>query len=238
MAVVEYSQAGSVETERNRYYDNTELIDGVRYTTQEDANTLTNSDFLELMLEEMKQQDPTSPMDTSALMDSQLQMSTIQSNQDMVSAMTALQASYANSALSTAANMVGHSIKTGEIGDDGDEKIYKVATVDNKNGELYVQAQQFTGVIDVLQVEESEEIAPYDANGFIYEDGEVTDYRVSLNTEGRFNYNDDGSVMILDEDGAVVTSGTISEKYGYGGYSLQYSDEAVEIPLSNITSVS
>jgi len=213
-------------------------VDGNSYTSSVSNDTLTNEDFLTLMLEEMKQQDPTSPMDTAALMDSQLQMSTIQSNQDMVSAMTALQASYANSALSTAANMVGHSIKTGEIGDDGEETIYKVATVDNKNGELYVQAQEFIGVIDGLQIKSSEEIAPYDANGFIYEDGEVTDYRVSLSSEGRFNYNDDGTIMILDEDGAVVTSGDISEKYEYGGYSLQYTDDTVEIPLSSITSVS
>jgi len=214
-------------------------VDGNSYTSSVSNDTLTNEDFLTLMLEEMKQQDPTSPMDTAALMDSQLQMSTIQSNQDMVSAMTALQASYANSALSTAANMVGHSIKTGEIGDDGEETIYKVATVDNKSGELYVQAQQFIGVIDGLQLKSDDTIAPYDANGFIYEDGTKTDYRVSLSSEGRFNYNDDGTIKILDKDGVAVDSDdAIMDKYEYGGYSLQYSDDTVEIPLSSITSVS
>jgi len=239
MAITEYSQAEKVEIERNRYHDNTELIDGVRYTTKENADTLTNSDFLELMLEEMKQQDPTSPMDSSALMDSQLKMSTIQSNQDMADAMTSLRASYASSALSTASNMIGRSIKTGETDDAGEDKIYQVVTVDNKDGELFVQAQEFTGVYDGLKDTVADENVKYDANGLIYDtDGNPTEYRVSLDADNRFKYNEDGSIMLLDSDNKVITDAAIKDKYTYGGYSLLYSEEAVEIPLSSITTVS
>jgi len=214
-------------------------VDGSAYTTAVSNDTLTNNDFLTLMLEEMKQQDPTSPMDSSALMDSQLKMSTIQSNQDMATAMTALQASYAASALSTASNMIGRSIKTGETDDAGEDKIYKVVTVDNKDGELFVQAQEFTGVIDGLQDNDAEEIVKYDANGLIYNtDGTATEYRVALDADARFKYNDDGSIMLLDSDNAVVTDATIKDKYTYGGYSLLYSEDATEIPLSSITAVS
>jgi len=214
-------------------------IDGSAYTTAVSNDTLTNNDFLTLMLEEMKQQDPTSPMDSSALMDSQLKMSTIQSNQDMATAMTALQASYAASALSTASNMIGRSIKTGETDDVGEDKIYKVVTVDNKDGELYVQAQQFTGVVDGLKNNDTDTIAKYDANGLIYDaDGKATVYRVALDADDRFTYNEDGSIKLLDADNAVVTDATVKARYTYGGYSLLYSEDATEIPLSSITAVS
>lgn len=214
-------------------------VDGNSYTTAVSNDQLTNNDFLRLMLEEMKQQDPTKPMDSAALMDSQLKMSTIQSNQDMASAMVALQRSYANSALSTAANMIGHSIKTGELDSNGEDKIYRVVTVDNKDGELYVKAQQFVGVVDGLKISGTDTIAKYDKNGVIYDEkNKATDYKVALDAEGRFTYNEDGSIKILDKDNALVTDEAITGKYVYGGYSLVYADEAVEIPLSSITAVS
>lgn len=213
-------------------------IDGNAYTTSVSNDTLTNNDFLTLMLEEMKQQDPTDPMDSSALMDSQLKMSTIQANQDMAAAMTALQQSYANSALSTAANIIGHSVKTGETDDAGEDKIFKVVTVNNQDGEVYLQAQVFTGVVDGLKNSETDEIAKYDANGVIYDGTVATEYRVALDADDRFMYNDDGSVMLLDSDNNVVTDEAITSKYVYGGYSLIYSEDTVEFPLSSVTAVS
>ena len=83
-------------------------VDGNSYTTAISNDKLTNNDFLKLLLEEMKQQDPTKPMDSAALMDSQLQMSQIQSNTDMTKAMNDMSLAYTSSALSTAANMIGH----------------------------------------------------------------------------------------------------------------------------------
>lgn len=214
-------------------------VDGNSTTTAVSNDSLSNSDFLKLMLEEMKQQDPTAPMDSSALMDSQLKMSTIQSNQDMATAMTELQASYAASALSTASNMIGRSINTGETDDAGEDKIYQVVTVDNKNGELYVKAKEFTGVYDGLKDKVAEENVKYDANGLIYDTNDnPTAYRVALDADNRFKYNADGSIMLLDSDNKVITDEAIKAKYTYGGYSLLYSDDTVDIPLSGITAVS
>ena len=105
-------------------------IDGNRYTTHVSNDTLTNEDFLRLMMEEMKMQDPTKPMDSAALMDSQLQMSSIKANVDMTAAMESLKTSYAASALSTAANMIGHIVEDGQVGDDGLVKSYKVESID------------------------------------------------------------------------------------------------------------
>ena len=77
-------------------------IDGNSITTAVSNDKLTNDDFLKLLLEEMKMQDPTKPMDSTALMDSQLKMSTIEANNDMSASLAALTKSYAASSLSTA----------------------------------------------------------------------------------------------------------------------------------------
>jgi len=123
-------------------------FDGNSYTTSISNDKLTNDDFLKLMLEEMKQQDPTKPMDSAALMDSQLKMSTIQANQDMSLAMTDLQTSYANSALSTATSMIGHLVEDGALRPDGMLKSFKIETVENVDGKLYANGRELLGIVD------------------------------------------------------------------------------------------
>ena len=121
-------------------------IDGNSYTTAISNDKLTNEDFLMLMLEEMKQQDPTKPMDSAALMDSQLQMSQIQANQDMSKALENLQTSYANSALSTATSMIGHLVENGDVRPDGMLKSYQIETVENVDGKLFANGREFLGM--------------------------------------------------------------------------------------------
>jgi len=211
--------------------------DGNSYTTSVSNDTLTNEDFLTLMLEEMSQQDPTEPMDSAALMDTQLQMSTIQSNTDMAAAMTSLQSSYSASALSTAANLIGHIVEDGSLDSDGLLKSYAVQTVENIDGELFVNAKQLVGIVDGLMDSETEELILYDASGNIYEDDAMTEYHVSLDSDGRFEYNEDGTLMILDEDNNTVTDTDITDKYVYAGSSISYSDETTVIAFSNIDEV-
>jgi flagellar basal-body rod modification protein FlgD len=134
----------AVEVIRDRYLDNTEIINGVRYTTQEDPNKLTNNDFLELMLEELKNQDPTKPQDSSALMDSQLKMSQIETNTDMALAMEKLSASYQSSNLSTASNLIGHIIEDGQGDGSGTLYAYKVASVKQVDGDVIINANKVT----------------------------------------------------------------------------------------------
>jgi len=212
-------------------------VDGNAYTTAVSNDKLTNDDFLMLMLEEMKQQDPTKPMDSAALMDSQLKMSTIESNQDMAAAMTKMQTAYASSALSTAANMIGHIVEDGSLSSDGLLKSYKVETVENKDGELFVNARELVGIIDGLKDSSTDELVLYDSNGNIYEDNAMTEYHVQLDADGRFTYNDDGTLMILDEDNVAVTDTAVTEKYLYAGSSIKYADETILIALSNIDEV-
>ena len=60
----------------------------------------------------MKQQDPTKPMDSQSMLDSQMQMSTIETNLDMSTSMKALQQSFAQMNLSTATNVIGKVVET------------------------------------------------------------------------------------------------------------------------------
>jgi flagellar basal-body rod modification protein FlgD len=117
-------------------------MDGNSYTTSISNDKLTNDDFLKLLLEEMKMQDPTKPMDSKELMDSQLQMSQIEANNDMSKAMKELSYSYKTSNLATSASMIDHVIENGATDDTGAEKAYKVASVKQQDGEVILMANQ------------------------------------------------------------------------------------------------
>ena len=123
-------------------------VDGNSYTTAISNDKLTNDDFLKLLLEEMKQQDPTNPMDSKAMMDSQLQMSTIEANQKMTNAMTSLQQSYENSSLATSASMIGRTVEDGSINEEGYNSSYKVDSVESKDGDIFLVGYELRGLDD------------------------------------------------------------------------------------------
>jgi len=217
-------------------------VDGNSYTTRVSKDKLTNEDFLKLMLEEMKQQDPTKPMDSKALMDSQLKMSSIQANQDMSSSLKELQASYATSALSNAANMIGHHVKDGSKDAKGSDKSYAVETVENKNGILYLKTKEATGVKDALKLVDGgkETYLDYDTNGFILQNNAHVegDIKVSIDpATKRFEYNTDGSLKLLDANNAVVTDQDIKDKYKFATTFPIYSKEVTTIALNSVIEV-
>ncbi len=213
-------------------------LDGNSYTSNVSNDQLTNADFLTLMMEEMKMQDPTKPMDSAALMDSQLQMSSIQANQDMSAAMASLQNAYGASALSTAAAMIGHVIEDGSYGDDGVLNSYKVETIENRDGDLFVNARQMVGMVDALaDSTDDNSLVIYDSDGFIYDGDTKTDNRVSLDGKGRFEFNDDGTLKLLDQDGNVETDTAITEKYLFAGSSVRYAETQSIIAMSSILEV-
>ena len=212
--------------------------DGNSYTSTVSNDQLTNEDFLTLMMEEMKMQDPTKPMDSAALMDSQLQMSTIQANQDMSAAMASLQAAYGSSALSTAAGMIGHVVEDGSYGDDGILKSFMVESVENRDGELFVNGREMVGMIDALVDSTNENsLVLYDSDGFIYDGETKTDNRVSLDYEGRFEFNDDGTLKLLDENANAITDSEITDKYLFAGSSIRYAETQSIIAMSSIIEV-
>lgn len=238
MAVNSIDPNTGVEIQRNMYLDNTEIIDGARYTTQEDPNQLTNTDFLELMLTEMKMQDPTKPMDTDRMVDNQLKMSTIQANLDMTESMIKLQTAYSNSALSTAANLIGKTIENGEVNADGVLRSYNVETVENIDGELYVNGREMIGIVDGMKNSETDDIIKYDSDGYFYSiDDEEVKYQLILDDDGRFTYDDEGNIKMKDADGNEITDTTILEKYAHAGSAFDYASEQTKIPVSSIMQI-
>ena len=207
-------------------------IDGNSYTTAISNDKLTNDDFLKLLLEEIKMQDPTKPMDSSALMDSQLKMSTIESNLDMATAMKALQTSYATSALAASANLIGKIVEDGSIDSAGLLKSYEVETVENIEGELYLNARQLPGYVDRLVDTTTNTYVKYDSNGYILNaDGSKTEIAIKMD-KGRFVPSSTGGITLLDKDGKTITDEATVKKYVTDGASVTYASTPTKILVS------
>ena len=107
------------------------------------------------------------------------------------------------------------------------------------DGELYISAKEAIGIKDSLKNNDTESLVLYDpSTGTIYEDGETTVYRVALDSDGRFKANEDGSLMLLDEDGNVVTDEALKERYTYSSSFTVYSEDSVQLALNSVTEVS
>ncbi|RLA78648.1 MAG: hypothetical protein DRG78_14640 [Epsilonproteobacteria bacterium] len=261
-------------TVENTYWDNTVKKDGFRYTqdsvetknsTGADGNSyttaisndkLSNEDFLRLMLEEMKMQDPTKPMDSSKLMDSQLQMSTIETNQAMAKSMEALTKTYGTSSLTNAMNLMGKHIE-GNISvlkEDEDDKVYetlelksfKVETIETIDGKVTVNAREMTGYehsINILGEANEDGNKPYipldyDKNGNIKdEDGKDSDVNVKITNSGAFELNSSGRVNLYDNDQNIIDDAAILDKYKISPAKITYAEELSQIALDKITKV-
>ena len=69
---------------------------GNKYTQSVSNDSLTTNDFLKLMIEELKLQDPTKPMDSSKMLSTQMQMSTLNANMEMIKALQSIQTAFNN----------------------------------------------------------------------------------------------------------------------------------------------
>lgn len=117
-------------------------LDGNTYTTAISNDKLTNDDFLKLMIEELKMQDPTQPMDSESMLNMQMQMSSIDTNLQMVSALTSMQTAINQSNLSNASNLIDKIIENGEYSDDGNLKQFMVSSVALADGEVLIGAYE------------------------------------------------------------------------------------------------
>lgn len=219
-------------------------VDGNSFTTAISNDTLTNDDFLKLLLEEMKMQDPTKPMDSTALMDSQLKMSTIEANNDMSKSLAALTASYAASSLSNAVGFMGKTVENGTYDEEtGMENSYIVSTVESIDGEIYVNAQAQIGYYHNIRTSsevDGETIYTdlnYDSTGKIFdENGEDTGVNAVMLDTGSFQIVD-GKYVFNDNDGNQITDEDILNKYEITAALPAYSDTFTQIPVNSITKV-
>jgi len=118
---------------------------GQSYTSAISNDGLTNEDFLTLMLEELKLQDPTSPVDSASMLDSQMQMSSIQTNLSTIEAMESLQNSFSQMALASATDVIGRIVENGSYGDSGAPKGFSITSVESVDGEIIAKGYEITG---------------------------------------------------------------------------------------------
>ncbi len=208
-------------------------IDGNSYTAAISNDKLDNDDFLKLMLEELKMQDPTKPMDSQRMLDSQMQMSNIETNLSLVKSMEALTTSYSQSALSNAANVIGKNIEDGNINQQGINKAYTVRSVINENGTVTVKGQEILYLEQQLK-DADDKLVNYNVAGEILdENGNPTGKKVTLTNPGQIALSE-GKPIILDENNdPIADSGYLLA----GGSMPVYSDQLSDIPFSNITKI-
>ncbi len=208
-------------------------VGGNTYTTSVSNDKLTTQDFLKLMIAELKLQDPTSPMDSQRMLDTQMKMSSVNTNLQMIETMEALSNSFTQSNLSNAANVIGKNIEDGNIGENGVNKAYTVRSVESNEGEVSVIAQQMLYVEDQVK-DNNGNIINYNVNGEILnESGETTGQKVALKNPGEVIL-ENGKPVILDENNEKV----VGHEYEMAGGVLPvYSDQLTTIPFSSITRI-
>lgn len=212
---------------------------GNAYTTSVSNDQLSNNDFLELMIQELKLQDPTKPMDSKQMLQTQMQMSSINTNQELASSMKALQATFAQSALSNASSVIGKNIEDGNINQNGINKAYTVHSVENINGEVQVRAKEILYLQQAVKLSDGDDKTPdtfvnYNAAGEILDkDGKKTGNKILIEKPGQPTLKD-GKLVILDSENKEIAD----HKYSLGnGATTVYSDEFTNIPFSKVTKI-
>lgn len=214
-------------------------VDGNSYTSSISNDTLTNNDFLTLMIQELKLQDPTKPTDSAQMLQTQMQMSTINTNQETIKAMQSLQQSFSQTALSNAANVIGKNIEDGNVSENGINKAYTVRSVENNDGDVQVRAQEILYIEDKIKLSDPDDstndiLLDYNVNGEIIDaSGKKTGQKVALNSPGEPIIKD-GSLVIFDSENVELTD----HNYKLAGLSSAvYSDQLTDIPFSQISKI-
>ncbi len=163
---------------------------GNSYTTAVSNDQLQSSDFITLMLTELKLQDPTKAVDSSSMLDTQLQLSNLEANTATTAAMESLQSSFEQSALSNSAAIIGNIVENGDTDDSGNPKQYKVASVAMNDGEISLTAYELSNYYDV------------------YSFGEVSSGSDIVDSS-----NEDSSLTLTNSDGNTYSFSTYNKTY-------------------------
>jgi flagellar basal-body rod modification protein FlgD len=214
-------------------------VDGNSFTSAISNDQLTNDDFLKLMIQELKLQDPTKPMDSAKMLDTQMQMSTISTNQEMMKVMQSLQTSFSQSSLSSASSIIGRNVEDGNIGENGVTKAYTVRSVESSNGEIQVKAQEILYLEDRVILNDPSDasknkIITYNLNGEILDDNGVKTGKKIVLTNPGVPLTSDGKLTILNENNEKITD----HNYVLAGVSVPvYSDQLTTLPFSSVTKI-
>ncbi len=209
---------------------------GNTYTNSVQNDNLTNEDFLKLMIEEIKMQDPTKPMDSKEMLKTQMQMSSISTNKETIKAMQSMTASFQQSALASATSLMGKSIEDGQYKEDGVSKVYTVRSIENNDGKVELRVQELAYMKHMIALEngDKKEKLDYNEAGEIFDaKGKKTGNKLVLESPGNPALKD-GKLQILDKDNNPIDS----SKYAISVNPLPvYNNELVNIPFEKVTKV-
>ena len=209
---------------------------GNKYTQSVSNDSLTTNDFLKLMIEELKLQDPTKPMDSAKMLSTQMQMSTLNTNMEMIKALQSIQTAFTQSSLSTATGVIGKNVENGSTRSDGSLKPFTIESIENIDGEIQVVAREWLYLHNGISYKDGDEIkaANYDEAGNLYnEKGEKTGQTIVLESLGKPLVKD-GKLVVKDADGNEVSD----HKYVASGKSnVVVSSETTTFPFSSITKI-
>ncbi|MGJ0343880.1 flagellar biosynthesis protein FlgD [Aliarcobacter cryaerophilus] len=209
---------------------------GNKYTQSISNDSLTTNDFLKLMIEELKLQDPTKPMDSAKMLSTQMQMSTLNANMEMIKALQSIQTAFTQSSLSTAVGVIGKDVENGSTNKDGALKAFTVESIENVDGEIQVVAREWLYLHNGIAYKDGDEIkaANYDEAANLYnEKGEKTGQTIVLESLGKPLVKD-GKLVVKDADGNEVAD----HKYVASGKSnVVVSSETTTFPFSSITKI-
>ena len=173
---------------------------GNKYTQSVSNDSLTTNDFLKLMIEELKLQDPTKPMDSAKVLSNQMQMSTLNANMEMIKALQSIQTAFTQSSLSTATGVIGKNIENGSTNKDGALKAFTVESIENVDGEIQVVAREWLYLHNGISLKDGDELkaANYDETGNLYDEkGEKTGQTIVLESLGKPLVKD-GKLVVKD----------------------------------------
>ncbi len=214
-------------------------IDGNKFTSGVSNDQLSTNDFLKLMIEELKLQDPTKPMDSAKMLQTQMQMSTLNSNLNMVKTLESIQQAFNQSSLSTATGIIGKHVENGTVGEDGINKAFIVKSIENEDGNILATVQRMLYLENIVTMPDPSDatktkMVNYDAAGYIYDDkGQKTGQTIALSNPGTPLIKD-GNIVVLDEDGKEVANHGLK----LSGNSIPvYSDSVEKIAFSSITKI-
>lgn len=211
---------------------------GSKYTTSVSNDSLTTNDFLKLMIEQLKLQDPTKPYDSAKMLETQMQMSTLNANMQMISTLESISTAFKQTSVTNASGLIGKTIENGSTRADGTSKVYTVNSIENKDGVLTVKASEWLYYYNSIQMNDGGKIttAAYDEQGNLYnEKGEKTGETLVLEGLGKPAVDANGKLKIKDKDGNELSS----HNYELGGKDkIVTSSETTDIPFSSITKIS
>ena len=209
---------------------------GNQYTQSVSNDSLTTNDFLKLMIEELKLQDPTKPMDSAKMLSTQMQMSTLNANMEMIKALQSIQTAFTQSSLSTVTGVIGKNVENGSTRSDGSLKPFTIESIENIDGQIMAVGREWLYMHNGIAFKDGDDIkaAEYDEVGNLYnEKGEKTGQTIVLESLGKPLVKD-GKLVVKDADGNEVSD----HKYVASGKSkLTLSSETTTFPFSSITRI-